>query len=253
MRILILGGTTEASRLARALAGRTDLAPVLSYAGRTDAPAPQPIPTRVGGLGGVDGLANYLEAEAVDLVIDATHPFAARISANAVAACARTGTPIVAFVRAPWAPVDGDRWIEVADNAAAVAALGEAPRRVLLTIGRLGVGDFRVAPQHHYVIRTIDAPGPEDLPPDHRLLLARGPFSRDDEAALMRTEAIDVVVTKNSGGDGTYAKIEAARDLGLPVIVVTPPMRPDVAVVHDLAACLAAIEAHRPAPRLRGV
>jgi precorrin-6A/cobalt-precorrin-6A reductase len=246
MRILILGGTTEASHLARRLAGRTDIDPVLSYAGRTQEPKPQPIPTRVGGFGGIDGLAAYLIAESIDLMIDATHPFAVQISENAAAAAKRTRTPLFVFSRAPWAPEPGDRWIEVVDNHAAMAALGRGPKRVLLTIGRLGVDDFRAAPQHHYIIRTIDAPDAGHMPPDHRLVLARGPFSLEDELALMRDEAVDILVTKNSGGRSTYAKIEAARTLGLPVIMVTPPARPDVPVIHDLEACLAAIEAHRP-------
>ncbi|MDR3493557.1 MAG: cobalt-precorrin-6A reductase [Ancalomicrobiaceae bacterium] len=248
MHLLILGGTTEASRLAERLAGHEKIAAILSYAGRTVTPAHQPIPTRSGGFGGVDGLAAYLRGHAVDMVVDATHPFAAEMSRHAADACARTGTALVVFTRAPWAKVAGDRWIEAADNAAAAAALGETPRRVLMTIGRLGLAAFRAAPQHHYLIRTIDPPEAADLPPDHRLLFARGPFTLDDETRLMREEAIDVVVTKNSGGTATYAKIDAARDLGLPVVIVQPPARPEVPTCHDLDACMAAIEAHVPAP-----
>jgi len=244
MRILILGGTTEASRLAAALAGRADIAAVLSYAGRTREPAAQPIPVRVGGFGGAEGLARYLADETIDLIVDATHPFAERISANAATAAAATGTVIVAFTRPPWQRQPGDDWFEVADNAAALAALGPAPRRVFLTIGRLGIGDFRVGPPHHYLIRAIDPPPADDLPADHRLVLARGTFGRDEEIALMRAHAIDVLVTKNSGGEATYAKIAAARELGLPVVLVRPPARPDVPEVHTLAACLDAIAAH---------
>lgn len=252
MRILILGGTTEASLLAGRLAGDARFDATLSLAGRTAVPAAQPLPVRIGGFGGVGGLRAYLEAERIEGVVDATHPFAAQMSHNAAAACAASGVPLVAFSRPPWAPVEGDRWIVVPDNRAAVAALGSVPRSVLLTIGRLGVGDFLAAPQHRYVIRTIDPPPPSDLPPSHRLILDRGPFESVAEIALMRAEAIEVVVTKNAGGAATYPKIEAARALGLPVILVEPPARPAVPLVHDVEAVLAYLEARRhgraPAP-----
>lgn len=245
MRVLILGGTTEASRLARLMAGRPDLAPVLSLAGRTEAPVAQPIPTRIGGFGGVAGLVAYLRAEAIEAVVDATHPFAAVMSRHAAEACRIAGVPLCAHSRPPWALAPGDRWIEVADNAAAVAALGTEPRRVLLTIGRLGVAAFRAAPQHHYVIRSIDPPPAEDLPPDARLVLDRGPFDEAAETQLMRAERIDGLVTKNSGGTATYPKIAAARALGLPVILVTPPARPDVPMMTDPEAVLAFLDRHR--------
>ncbi|MDR3373843.1 MAG: cobalt-precorrin-6A reductase [Ancalomicrobiaceae bacterium] len=248
MNLLILGGTTEASRLAERLAGHTKIAATLSYAGRTEAPARQPIPIRIGGFGGVDGLVAYLRDHAIDMVVDATHPFAAQMSEHAVAACALTGTALLVFSRAPWQRQEGDRWIEVADNAAAAAALGATPRRVLMTIGRLGLSAFLTAPQHHYLIRTIDPPDDADVPPDHRLLYARGPFTLADELRLMREEAVDIVVTKNSGGAATYAKIAAARDLALPVVIVQPPARADVPTCHDLDACMAVIEAHVSAP-----
>jgi precorrin-6A/cobalt-precorrin-6A reductase len=244
MRLVILGGTTEATRLAARLADRADISATLSYAGRTEVPASQPIPVRVGGFGGAEGLARYLAENKVDLLIDATHPFAARISANAADAARATETSILVLTRKPWTRQASDTWIEVANNAEAVAALGDAPRRVFLTIGRLGVGDFRAAPQHHYLIRTIDAPDRADMPPDHRLILARGTFALDDEIALMRAEKIDVLVTKNSGGDATYAKIAAARALSIPVVMVTPPRRPDVPEVYSTDDCMRVIEGH---------
>ena len=248
MNLLILGGTTEASRLAERLAGHTKIAATLSYAGRTEAPARQPIPIRSGGFGGIDGLVAYLRDKRVDMVVDATHPFAAQMSEHAVVACAQSGTALLVFTRAPWQRREGDCWSEVAGNAAAAAALGATPRRVLMTIGRLGLAAFRAAPQHHYLIRTIDPPGDADLPPNHRLLYARGPFTLADETRLMREETVDVVVTKNSGGEATYAKIAAARELGLPVVIVQPPARADVPTCHDLDACMAVLEAHVPAP-----
>lgn len=239
MRVLVLGGTTEASALAKALATRPDIEATLSLAGRTEAPARQPISTRIGGFGGVDGLATWLAIHRIDALVDATHPFAARISVNAADAARRTRTPIVALVRPPWARQVGDRWIEVADLDAAARAIGETPRRVLLTTGRLGLAAYAAAPHHHYLIRTIDPPG--DLPglPDHELLLDRGPFDLAAERDLMTRERIEVVVTKNSGGRATYPKIEAARELGLPVVIVQPPARPEVPQVHDVDAVLA--------------
>lgn len=244
MRLLILGGTTEATRLAARLADRADISATLSYAGRTEVPASQPIAVRVGGFGGAEGLARYLADNEIDFLIDATHPFAAQISANAALAAIATNTPILVLTRKPWTRQTGDNWIEVANNAEAVAALGDAPRRVFLTIGRLGVGDFRAASQHQYLIRTIDAPDAADMPPDHKLILARGTFALADEIALMRDEKIDVLVTKNSGGEATYAKIAAARALNIPVVMVTPPRRPDVPEVYTVDDCMRTIEAH---------
>ncbi|MBV5264972.1 cobalt-precorrin-6A reductase [Pinisolibacter aquiterrae] len=239
MRILVLGGTTEASRLAKALAERADIEATLSLAGRTVDPAAQPIPTRIGGFGGVEGLAAHLRDHAIDALVDATHPFAAQISRNAAEAARVAGTPIVAFVRPAWTRAPGDDWREVASLEEAAAAIGAAPKRVLLTTGRLGLASFEIAPQHHYVIRTIDPPG--DLPglPDHALLLDRGPFDLAAERALMERERIEVVVTKNSGGAATYPKIVAARELGLPVVIQQPPTRPDVPRVGDVAGVFA--------------
>ena len=251
MKLLILGGTTEATALAAALAGRDDLRPVLSLAGRTARPTLPPIPHRIGGFGGVAGLAAYLAGERVAAVVDATHPFAARISAHAVEACAARDLPLLAFTRPPWQPAPGARWTAVADLDAAARALGAAPRRVLLTVGRLGLAAFRAAPHHHYLVRTIDPPDPADLPPDHHLVLDRGPFHLAAETALMRDGAVDVLVTKNSGGAGAAAKLDAARALGIPVVAVA---RPDVAgprqEAHALAEVLAWIDARaHAAPR----
>ena len=249
MRILVLGGTTEASRLAKALAERPEIDATLSLAGRTEAPAAQPIATRIGVFGGIDGLAAWLEDHRIDALVDATHPFAAQISRNAAAAAEKTGTPIVAFVRPPWERQPGDRWIEVASLEDAARAIGETPRRVLLTTGRLGLASFAVAPQHHYLIRTIDHPGDLGFLPDHALLLDRGPFDLAAERALIARDRVEVVVTKNSGGAATYPKIVAAREAGLPVVVVQPPMRPAVVQVHDVAAVfdfLETVAGHRP-------
>ena len=248
MRLLILGGTTEASSLVRRIAGRTDLQPVLSFAGRTQSPVAPPIPFRVGGFGGIAGLEAYLSAHGTRAVIDATHPFAAQMSRHAAAACRRLGVPLAVFTRPAWHRQDGDRWTSVADMAEAAKALGEQPRRVFLTIGGLQLAAFAEAPQHHYIVRAIDPPDAVRLLPSHRLILARGPFSAEDEIALMRDEQVDALVTKNSGGAATEAKLVAARELGIEVIIVERPEAGAVPVFETLDGILAWIEAHRGAP-----
>ncbi len=248
MRLLILGGTTEASALARQVIGWADLDPILSLAGRTLNPAESPIPHRTGGFGGVDGLKSYLADEKIDVVVDATHPFAAQMSAHAAQACREMNLPIALFTRAAWRPVTGDRWTLVADMAAAASALGAEPRRVFLTVGGLQLAAFAEAPQHHYLVRTIDPPEAAAALPDHRLILARGPFAVEDEVALMQAERIDVLVTKNSGGKATAAKLAATRELGIEVIMVERPKPEDVLAFEKLDAIVKWILDHRPAP-----
>jgi precorrin-6A/cobalt-precorrin-6A reductase len=242
LRLLILGGTTEASALARLLVGEAWVAPVLSLAGRTRLPVLPPIPSRIGGFGGASGLADYLRAGRIGLLIDATHPFAARISANAEAAAEIAGVPRLVLQRPCWTPVEGDRWTPVASVSAAAAALGETPRRVFLTIGRHDLPPFRAAPQHRYLIRSVDAPAPDLLPPLAEILTGRGPFDIAAETTLMRQRAIDALVTKNSGGDD--AKLRAARTLGLPVIMVDRPAAPIGDTVADATAAMAWLRAH---------
>ncbi len=246
MRVLILGGTTEAAAIARALAGDARYAPVLSYAGRTSAPKPPPIPWRVGGFGGVAGLAAYLRAEGVAALIDATHPFAAQMTANAAAAAREAGIPRVTVLRPAWEAGPGDRWTAVATMADAYDALGPVPRRVLLTVGRQELAPFR-AP-HRYWVRSIDPP--ETMPPNAMLLAARGPFAAADEQALLAAHRIEVIVSKNAGGAATSGKLEAARALGLPVVMVARPPLPEEPVVPDAAAALAWLDHQRA---LRGV
>ncbi len=226
MRILILGGTTEASALAARLAGNPDFDPLLSMAGRTSEPRPAPIATRIGGFGGVEGLARFLAEERIEAIVDATHPFAAVMSRNAAEACVRTQVPLLALRRPPWVPQEGDIWTEVPSMTEAVAALGEKPRRVFLTVGRLELPPFAAAPQHTYVVRTIEPIGDALPVPDVIAIQDRAPFDEAAERALMQRERIEVVVTKNSGGAATYSKMAAARALGLPVIVVARPEKP---------------------------
>jgi precorrin-6A/cobalt-precorrin-6A reductase len=237
MRVLLLGGTTEAGLLARALAD-AGVDGVYSYAGRTEAPMVQPMQMRVGGFGGVDGLIAYLGAENITHVIDATHPFAAQMSTNAVVASKATGVPLLALERAPWVAGEGDLWTHVPDLAAAVQALGATPRRVFLAIGRQHLDAFAGASQHHYLVRLVDAPH-GDLPlPRVRVVIARGPFTVAGDRGLMRDHGTQLVVAKNAGGKGAVAKIAAARDLGLPVVMIDRPVIPARNVVRSVVGVM---------------
>ena len=213
----------------------------LSLAGRTASPAPQPVPVRSGGFGGPEGLADYLTSARIDALIDATHPYAAAISANAVRAAQRAGVAFLALHRPPWQRIAGDQWIEVADAASAVAALGNAPRRVFVALGRNELAPFVQAPQHHYLIRSVDPVDPPLPVPQAAYITGRGPFEEDDERALMVRERIARVVSKNSGGEASYGKIAAARALALPVIMLrrpAPPCASSVTTVDDVVAWL---------------
>ncbi|KAA2211837.1 cobalt-precorrin-6A reductase [Pseudoroseomonas oryzae] len=238
MRVLLLGGTTEGSALARALGGDARFQATLSLAGATSTPRAQPLPTRIGGFGGVAGLAAYLRAERVDALVDATHPFAAQMTRNAAAAAALAGTRLLRLDRSPWPVQPGDR--EVDSMADAAAALGKAPRRVFLAVGRKELPPFRdMAPQHHYLIRSVDPPPPELLPPGAIVLSATGPFGLEAERALLRAHRIEALVAKNSGGAATGAKLDAARESGAAVILLRrPPPLAGLRTVPDVAAAL---------------
>lgn len=250
--MLILGGTTEASAIAAALVDHPWVRPVLSLAGRTRAPILPAVPARRGGFGGVDGLAAYLRTHRVAALIDATHPFAARISRNARAAAQQAGVPTVAVSRPPWVAQPGDHWTEVADISAAAQALGAAPRRVFLTVGQQELTPFRLFPWHCYLIRSVEPPDPALLPPAARCTAARGPFQEDAERALLEQENIEVIVTKNSGGTATAPKLAAARALGIPVVMVARPVAPPGETVPDAAGALAWLD-HVAPPWKRGV
>ena len=249
--ILVLGGTLEASALSRDLADRGERA-VLSYAGRVARPRAQPVAVRVGGFGGAAGLAKHLREHAVTHVVDATHPFAARMSANAVAACADTGVPLLALTRPAWRPGPDDDWTLVPDLGAAVAALDGPPRRVLLALGRMHLAEFAARPQHHYVLRLIDPPEAPPPLPRHTVVVARGPFDVSGDIDLLRAHGIELVVCKNAGGTGADAKLRAARELGLPVLMVARPPLParrEVARVADVLAWLDDTPRHAGTPR----
>ncbi len=249
MHILILGGTTEAAGLVRRLAERPDFDVTLSLAGRTAAPLALPARTRIGGFGGAEGLTAYLRDHGIAALVDATHPFAKVISHNAARASRAAGVPLLAIRRPAWARESGDDWREVDSVAEAVPALGDAPRRVFLTVGRLELAAFAAAPQHRYLVRTIEPVG--DALPGIAVttIEARGPFGAADEEALMRRHGIEVLVTKNSGGEATYGKIAAARALSLPVVIVRQPGLPDVPFVAQARDALAWLDAHRATDR----
>lgn len=235
----------EATALARRVA-EAGIEGVVSFAGRVARPLRQPLPQRMGGFGGPAGLARYLRETGVSHVVDATHPFAAAMSRNAVAGCAEAGAPLLALTRPPWAAVPGDRWIHVSDMAGAVAALDRPRARVMLAVGRLSLPCFAAHPQHFYLLRLVDPPQTPPPFPEFEAIIDRGPFDAESDRLLMRGRAIDLVVSKNAGGAGAYAKIAAARALGLPVVMIDrPPAPPGRAERHDVEAALAWI-AHTP-------
>lgn len=207
-------------------------------------PAAQPLPMRIGGFGGVAGLAAYLRAEAITHVVDATHPFARQMSLNAIAACAGTGVPLVALERPAWVARPGDRWIRVPDTEAAIDALPDRPARVFLAIGRQALAGFARKAQHHYLLRLVDPPAGGLPLPDAHAVIARGPFDEAGDLALLRTHGITHLVAKNSGGAGAEAKLAAARRLGLPVILIDRPALPAREVRADIAGVMAWLAAH---------
>lgn len=223
--------------MARALADH-GIAATFSYAGRTSAPRPQPLPTRLGGFGGVPGLIAYLRDHRITHLVDATHPFAGQISANAVAACAAAGVHLIALERPAWAPQSGDDWHRVPDMAAAAAALPSTPSAVFLAIGRQQLAHFAARPEHRYLVRLVD-PVPDMPLPGAVVELATGPFSFDQDKALMQRHGIQIVVAKNAGGSGARAKIDVARALSIPVVMVERPSIPPRMVCGSVAEVMA--------------
>ncbi|MEU6175341.1 cobalt-precorrin-6A reductase [Streptantibioticus parmotrematis] len=251
--LLILGGTTEARRLAAALDGEPwpGLRVTSSLAGRVTRPSLPPGEVRVGGFGGVDGLARWLREHEADAVIDATHPFARQISFHAALAAAATHVPLLALRRPGWVAAEDDRWHDAASLEDAAALLPGLGHRVFLTTGRLGLAAFAGPALHglSFLVRSVDAPEPPH-PERMTVILDRGPFTLEGERALLREHRIDVLVTKDSGGDATAAKLTAAREAGIPVVVVRrPPVPEGVAVAADVPGALAWL-AERRAGRL---
>jgi precorrin-6A/cobalt-precorrin-6A reductase len=240
--VLLLGGTSESWQLSTLLADRSDVILVSSLAGRVSQPRVPKGLMRVGGFGGVDGLIAYLKANKIAAVIDATHPFAVRISQNAEAACRELALPLIAFARAPWVKTEGDIWHEVEDFHAAAEFVERTPGTVFLSIGRQELAAFADCARATYLIRAIEEPFPP-LPRHHSVILERGPFDLDHERELLREHSIDFVVSKNSGGTATYSKIVAARELRLPVVMITRPRKHIVRTVNSVDEVC--IELHR--------
>ena len=227
-RLLILGGTAEGRALAAAVEARfaPSLTVISALAGRTRAPILPAGNVRIGGFGGAEGLAAYLREERIGLLIDATHPYATQISAQAREAAAQAGTERLVLVRPPWQPVPGDRWIDVATVEEAVGAIPAEAERVFLTVGVRALAPFAARPDLWFLVRLVDEPA-EPIPlARHRLICARGPFAEVDERALLADHRIDCLVTRASGGEATAAKLAAARALGLPVVMVRRPAAP---------------------------
>jgi len=227
-RLLILGGTGEAVDLAAAAVVRfaDGLEVITSRAGVTRDPAPVAGTERRGGFGGIDGMADYLREERIDLVIDATHPFAATMSEHAHAACLRAEVPRLQLLRPAWKPHPGDKWVEVPDTAAA-RALPRMARRVFLTTGRNGLDAFAAAEGLWFLVRLIEAPAEPLALPAHEIVTGRPPFALADERALIERHHIDCLVSKNSGGEAGEAKLVAAREAGLRMVLIErPPPEP---------------------------
>ncbi|MDQ1066043.1 cobalt-precorrin-6A reductase [Streptomyces canus] len=233
--ILILGGTTEARELAAVLTARPGIRVTTSLAGRVTRPGAVAGEVRIGGFGGAAGLADWMREQHVDALIDATHPFARAITAHAARAAEATGVPSVVLRRPSWRPGPGDRWHPVDSLDAAAALLPSLGRRVFLTTGRMELAVFAHLSELHFVVRSVELPEPP-MPPHTEVLLSRGPFTVADESTLLYDHCIDVLVTKDSGGAATSAKLTAARELDLPVVVVRRPALPDgVTSVPDVA------------------
>jgi precorrin-6A/cobalt-precorrin-6A reductase len=245
---LILGGTAEARALADAaharFAGR--LRVTTSLAGRTSVPAMPKGALRRGGFGGAAGLADYLAAAWVDLVIDATHPFATQITAAAQAACRQRDLPLLALTRPRWTAQCGDRWIDAADAADAASILPKLGRRAFLTIGQRGIAAFSHLSDVHFLVRLIEPPAAALPLCSYEILLGKGPFTLENERRIMERHAIEVLVAKASGGEATAAKLEAARLLRLPVVMLRRPEPPGTSVssVED-ALCWVAHKVER--------
>ena len=237
-RLLILGGTTEGRALAEAATVRfgPSLSVISALAGRTRAPILPAGDVRIGGFGGADGLAAYLKEERIALLIDATHPYATQISAQACEAAAKAGTQHLVLLRPPWQPLPGDRWIDAATVEEAVEAIPAEAARVFLTVGVRALAPFAARPGLWFLVRLVDEPAEPIQLTRHRLICARGPFAEEDERVLLADHRIDCLVTRASGGEATVAKLAAARALGLPVVMVRrppPPPGPSASSVED--------------------
>lgn len=237
--VLILGGTTEAYDLARDLSERPELRVISSLAGRTGAPRLPHGELRLGGFGGAEGLAAYLRDHDIAAIIDATHPFAARMGWNAAQACAAARVPLLRLERPAWLQQDGDLWDEVEGLDEAATILGQKAKRVLMVVGRQELEPFAGLDQVWFLIRSVETPDPQPALAQAEILLARGPFTLEGERSLLRAQRIDTIVCKNSGGSATEAKLTAARELGVRVVIKRRPHRPDLPTAANVAEAVA--------------
>ncbi len=237
-RLAIVGGTGEAMELAAHAIDLPGLAVITTLAGRTRDPKAVAGLVRIGGFGGEAGLVEYLQTEQIDLIVDASHPFAAQISRHVAGAATKVGIDRVMLVRPAWTRLPEDKWIEVESIAAAVQAIPASAERIFATIGRQQLAPFAVLTDRWCLMRSIDPPDPSIPLPPGKLLLDRGPFTLERERELLKEYQIQAIVSKNSGGDATYAKIIAARELGMPVIMVQRPPVPTGEIVVDVAGAI---------------
>lgn len=243
-RVLILGGTGDAAALAKQLSMLSGVAVITSLAGRTQQPSTLAGGVRVGGFGGSDGLIAYLKKERIDVLIDATHPFATQMSWNAAVAAIATDIPHLMLVRPEWEKVVGDRWLEVESVEAASQAIPTNAKRLFLTIGRQQLAPFASLAEHWFLMRSIDPPDSDLVLPKGKLLLDRGPFTLENEIALLKQHAIEAIVSKNSGGAATYAKVIAARALELPIVMVQRSAMPSGEHVANVESAVEWLKQH---------
>jgi precorrin-6A/cobalt-precorrin-6A reductase len=243
-RVLILGGTGDAVKLAAQAVQLHEVEVITSLAGRTRQPVTPSGRVRMGGFGGEAGLVDYMREQRIDFLIDATHPFAAHISFNAANAARVCGLPHLLLMRPPWEPLEGDRWITVESIAAAVAILPSIAQRVFLAIGRQDLAAFAPLTDLWFLMRMVDPPTPGSPVPPGTLILERGPFALEEERELLQNYALEAIVSKNSGGDATYAKIRAARELAFPVVMIQRPPTPGGEQVPDVEEALRWLARH---------
>ncbi|MBD2629040.1 cobalt-precorrin-6A reductase [Trichormus variabilis] len=238
LRVLILGGTGDAAELSARVANISGVEAIASLAGRTREPSTPVGNFRIGGFGGVEGLASYLHQMQIDVLIDATHPFANQISWNAANAATIAGIPRLMMIRPAWEKEEKDIWIEVKNIIDAAAALKNQAQRVFLTIGRQEISAFSHLQEMWFLMRMIDPPNPDVLLPPGIVLCATGPFTLAKEREILTNYQIDTIVSKNSGGNATYAKIIAAREMGIKVVMVNRPPVPPGEQVPDVESAV---------------
>jgi len=243
-RVLILGGTGDAKELTTKLAAIPDVEVITSLAGRTRQAENSTGTLRVGGFGGIAGLTDYLQEQNIDLLIDATHPFAAQISFHAAAAAEATNIPRLMLIRPAWEQGEGDRWIEVNNHETAAAVLPELAQRIFLAIGRQELASYAHLNSLWFLMRMVEPPTVDAIVPAGEILLERGPFSLEQERSRLLQYGIRAIVSKNSGGQVTYAKIAAARELHLPVVMIQRPPAPEGEQVSDQESVLLWVKNH---------